>query len=89
MSGYTNVYERALDNYNNGLFLKLEGSAGRYFVRTSLNSGIIKTLDEKGNDVIDGYGRNITLKKAVIDQDRIDDLWLNDPDFMEELEEVA
>ena len=84
-----NVYERALDNYNNGLFLKLEGSAGRYFVSTFLDSGIIKTLDEKGNDVIDGYGRNITLKKAVIDQDRIDDLWLNDPDFMEELEEVA
>ena len=84
-----NVYERALDNYNNGLFLKLEGSAGRYFVSTFLDSGIIKTLDEKGNDVIDGYGRNITLKKAVINQDRIDDLWMNDPDFMEELEEVA
>tara|TARA_R110000765_G_scaffold383670_1_gene475084 strand:- start:33 stop:302 length:270 start_codon:yes stop_codon:yes gene_type:complete len=89
MSGYTNVYERALDNYKNGLFLKLEGSAGRYFVSTFLDSGIIKTLDEKGNDVIDGYGRNITLKKAVIDYDRIDELWIEDENFMEELEEVA
>ena len=86
MAEEKNVYENALDNYNTGLFLKLEGSAGRWFVSTFLDSGIIKTLDEKGNDVIDGYGRNITLKKAVIDHDRIDELWDENPEFIEEIE---
>ena len=86
MSEEKNVYENALDNYNTGLFLKLEGSAGRWFVSTFLDSGIIKTLEEEGNDVIDGYGRNITLKKAVIDYDRIYELWVTDLEFIEEIE---
>jgi len=81
-----NVYESALDNYNNGLFLKLEGSSGRWFVNTFLDSGIIKTLEEKGNEVIDGYGRTTILKKATIDYDRIDELWVINPEFMEEIE---
>ena len=81
-----NVYENALNNYNTGLFLKMEGSYGRWFVSTFLDSGIIKTIDEKGSDVVDGYGRTITLKKAVIDHDRIDELWDTDPEFMEEIE---
>ena len=81
-----NVYENALENYNDGLFLKLEGSVGRWFVSTFLDSGIIKTLNEKGNDVIDGYGERITLKKAVIDYDRIDELWETEPYFIEEIE---
>ena len=86
MSENNNVYENALDNYNTGLFLKLEGSFGRWFVCTFLDSGIIKTLNEKGNDVIDGYGERITLKKAVIDYDRIDELWCTEPEFIEEIE---
>ena len=86
MSENNNVYENALDNYNTGLFLKLEGSFGRWFVYTFLDSGIIKTLNEKGNDVIDGYGERITLKKAVIDYDRIDELWCTEPEFIEEIE---
>jgi len=81
-----NVYENALNNYNTGLFLKMEGSYGRWFVSTFLDSGIIKTIDEKGSDVVDGYGRTITLKKAVIDHDRINELWLANPEFMEEVE---
>ena len=43
-------------------------------------------MSEEGNDVIDGYGRNITLKKAVIDHDRIDELWVTEPEFIEEIE---
>lgn len=86
MTEEKNVYENALDNYNTGLFLKLEGSSGRWFVSTFLDSGIIKTLEEKGNDVIDGYGEKITLKKAVIDHDRIDELWVTEPEFIEEIE---
>jgi|TARA_R110000772_G_scaffold217737_1_gene328282 hypothetical protein len=85
----TNVYERALKHYDSGLFLQLEGSSGRYFVSTFIDSGILKMLDEEGNTVVDGYGRKITLKKAVIDHDRINELWETDFEFMEEIEEVA
>ena len=85
----TNVYERALKHYESGLFLQLEGSSGRYFVSTFIDSGILKMLDEEGNTVVDGYGRKITLKKAVIDHDRINELWETDFEFMEEIEEVA
>jgi hypothetical protein len=46
-------------------------------------------LDEEGNTVVDGYGRKIALKKAVIDHDRINDLWETDFEFMEEIEEEA
>jgi len=81
-----NIYESALDNYNRGTFLRLEGSSGRWFVDTFLDSGIIKTLNEKGNEVIDGYGRTTILKKATIDYDRIDELWDMHPDWMEEIE---
>ncbi len=82
-----NIYKQALKTYNSGLFLKLEGSFGRAFVNDYLDSGIIKTLDEPGNKVVDGYGREIHLKKAEIDYDRIEDLWMDDPEFMEYLEE--
>ena len=34
------VYKKALENYNSGIFLQLEGSIGRYFVSTFLDSGI-------------------------------------------------
>jgi len=81
-----NVYEKALDFYNKGTFLKLEGSVGRSFANNFLDSGIIKTLDEVGNEVVDGYGRTIQLKKAVIDNKRIDELWLDNPEFMEKIE---
>ena len=81
-----NVYEKALETYNTGLFLKLEGSFGREFVSNFLDSEIIKTIDEPGNEVIDGYGRKIQLKKAEINQDRIDDLWIDNPEFMEYIE---
>jgi hypothetical protein len=85
----TNVYEKALKHYDSGLFLQLEGSSGRYFVSTFIDSGILKMLDEEGNTVVDGYGRKITLKKAVIDHDRINELWETNFEFMEEIEEVA
>ena len=81
-----NVYEKALETYNTGLFLKVEGSFGREFVSNFLDSEIIKTIDEPGNEVIDGYGRKIQLKKAEINQDRIDDLWIDNPEFMEYIE---
>ncbi len=83
------IYKRALKHYNSGIFLKLEGSAGRYFVSTFLDSGILKIIDKPGNKVIDGYGREIQLKKAEIDYDRIDELWDTDFEFMEQIEEVA
>ena len=83
-----NVYKKALETYNSGLFLQLEGSFGRSFVNNYLDSGIIKTLNQPGNEVRDGYGRSVTLKKAEIDQNRIDELWLDNPEFMEDLEGV-
>lgn len=81
-----NIYEKALEVFNSGLFLQMEGSFGRYYVSTFIDSGIIKTLDEKGSLITDGYGREIQLKKFVIDNDRIDELWMDEPDFMEDLE---
>ena len=55
-------------------------------IGTKIDTGIIKTLDEVGNTVVDGYGRTIQLKKAVIDNDRIEELWLDNPEFMEHIE---
>ena len=81
-----NIYKQALEIYNSGLFLKLEGSFGRAFVNDYIHSGIIKTVDEPGNVVVDGYGRETHLKKAEIDYDRIEDLWEDDPEFVEYLE---
>lgn len=80
------IYEKALEVFNSGLFLQMEGSFGRYYVNTFIDSGIIKTLDEKGSLITDGYGREVQLKKFVIDNDRIDQLWIDEPDFMEDLE---
>ena len=68
------------------MFLKLEGSFGRQFVNNFIDSGIIKMIDKPGNKVIDGYGREIQLKKAEIDHDKIDELWMSDPDFMADIE---
>jgi hypothetical protein len=82
----TDTYKKALETYNTGLFLKLEGSFGRYFVSNFIDSGIIKMIDKPGNKVVDGYGREIQLKKAEIDYDKIDELWMSDPDFMEDIE---
>ena len=80
------TYKKALETYNTGLFLKLEGSFGRQFVNNFIDSGIIKMIDKPGNKVVDGYGREIQLKKAEIDHDKIDELWMSDPDFMAEIE---
>lgn len=81
-----NVYEKALEIYSSGRFLQLEGSFGRAFVNDYLDSGVIKVLDEPGNEVVDGYGRKIQLKKGVIDYDLIDELNLSEPDFIDYLE---
>jgi hypothetical protein len=80
-----NVYEQALKDYESGLFLQLEGSYGRYFVDTYLKSGVIKTIDEPGDTIIDGYGQAITLRKASIDYDRIQELKETDPEFIDSL----
>ena len=80
-----NVYEQALKHYESGLFLQLEGSSGRYFVDTFIESGILKLKDEPGDTIIDGYNRPITLKKASIDYDRIQELKENDPEFIDSL----
>ena len=80
------TYKKAFETYNTGLFLKLEGSFGRQFVNNFIDSGIIKMIDKPGNKVIDGYGREIQLKKAKIDYDRIDELWITDCEFMEQIE---
>ena len=77
--------QEILETYNSGRFLQLEGSFGRHFVSSYLDSGIIKTFDELGNTVVDGYGRKIQLKKAEIDYDRIDELWDENPEFIEEI----
>jgi len=81
-----NVYEKALEVFNSGLFLQMEGSFGRYYVNTYIDSGIIKTTNDKGRYITDGYGRQFYLKKFYIDYDRIDYLTDCDPDFIESLE---
>ncbi len=82
-----NVYEKALKVYESGLFLQLEGSYGRYFVDTFIESGILKFKDESGEIVIDGYSRPIKLKKASIDYDRIQELEETNPEFIDSLME--
>ena len=80
-----NIYEQALETYEKGRFLQLEGSYGRYFVDTYLKSGVIKTIDEPGDTIIDGYGQAITLRKASIDYDRIQELKETDTEFIDAL----
>jgi len=80
-----NIYEQALETYENGLFLQLEGSSGRYFVNTFIKSGILKFKDEPGQTVTDGYNRSVTLRKASIDYDRIQELEENNPEFIDAL----
>ena len=81
--------KKALETYNSGLFLKLEGSFGRQFVSDFIDTGIIKFFNEPGNKVIDGYGREIQLRRAEIDEDRVKELWIDNPEFMEEIEGVG
>ena len=80
-------YEKQLKIINGGLFLRLEGSVGRYYVRNFLDTGIFKPSGKEGRRVIAGYGREITLHDFIIDEERIDELWDTDPEFMRELEE--
>tara|TARA_B100001029_G_C14807889_1_gene310640 strand:- start:315 stop:575 length:261 start_codon:yes stop_codon:yes gene_type:complete len=80
--------KKALETYNSGLFLKLEGSFGRQFVSDFIETGIIKIFNKPGNKVIDGYGREIQLRKAEIDKDRVKELWIDNPEFMIEIEGV-
>ena len=80
-----NIYEQALETYEKGRFLQLEGSYGRYFVDTFIESGILKFKDEPGQTVTDGYGQAITLRKASIDYDRIQELEENNPEFIDAL----
>tara|TARA_B100000287_G_C20612896_1_gene772803 strand:+ start:1153 stop:1419 length:267 start_codon:yes stop_codon:yes gene_type:complete len=80
-----NIYEQALETYEKGRFLQLEGSYGRYFVDTFIESGILKFKDEPGQTVTDGYNRSIPLRKASIDYDRIQELKENNPEFIDSL----
>lgn len=80
-----NIYEQALETYEKGRFLQLEGSYGRYFVDTFIESGILKFKDEPGQTVTDGYNQSITLRKASIDYDRIQELEENNPEFIDAL----
>ena len=80
-----NIYEQALETYEKGRFLQLEGSYGRYFVDTFIESGILKFKDEPGQTVTDGYNRSITLRKASIDYDRIQELEEKNPEFIDAL----
>ena len=80
-----NIYEQALETYEKGRFLQLEGSYGRYFVDTFIESGILKFKDEPGQTVTDGYNRSILLRKASIDYDRIQELEENNPEFIDSL----
>tara|TARA_Y100001937_G_C7105888_1_gene324980 strand:- start:376 stop:642 length:267 start_codon:yes stop_codon:yes gene_type:complete len=80
-------YKNQLEIINSGLFLQLEGSVGRYYVRNFLDTGIFKPSGKEGRTVTDGYGREITLHDFIIDEERIDELWDTDEEFMRELEE--
>ena len=80
-----NIYEQALETYEKGRFLQLEGSYGRYFVDTFIESGILKFKDEPGQTVTDGYNQSFTLRKASIDYDRIQELKETNPEFIDSL----
>ena len=82
-------YEKHLENVNSGLFLQLEGSIGRYYVNNFLDTGIFKPSGEKGNTIKDGYNRTITLHKFIVDYERINQLYDEDWEFMEEFEARA
>ena len=79
-------YEKHLENVNSGLFLQVEGDIGRYYVYNFLDTGIFKPSGEEGNTIKDGYNRTITLHKFIVDYKRINQLYDEDWEFMEELE---
>ena len=80
-----NVYERNLENVNSGLWLQMEGAFGRYINNTFLESGIFKPTKET-TSYIDGYNRQRVMPVFEIDQDRIDELWEDNPEFMHSIE---
>jgi hypothetical protein len=63
--------KEALRLFNNGQWVQLEGSVGRW-VQSFLDANII-VQDEKNGavSVVDGYGRHLKYNKAHIDWDKV------------------
>ena len=63
--------EKALNLFNSGRWLQLEGSVGRW-VDDFVQSEIIVQNEKNGTvSIIDGYGRPVSYKKGHIDWDRV------------------
>ena len=63
--------EKALNLFNSGRWVQLEGSVGRW-VQSILDADIIVQDEKNGTvSVIDGYGRPLKYNKAHIDWDRV------------------
>ena len=63
--------KQALEIFNTGQWVQLEGSIGRW-VKSILDDGILVQDEKNGTvSVIDGYGRPLKYNKAHIDWDRV------------------
>lgn len=63
--------EQALELFNSGQWLQLQGSVGRW-VNGFLEAKIIKQDKKNGIvSIIDGYGRPVSYNKGSIDWDKV------------------
>ena len=74
--------EQALKLFNNGQWLQLEGSVGRWVDQFVQNEVIVQDKKNGEVSIIDGYGRPVRYNKGHIDWDQFynvygDVIWVN------------
>lgn len=80
------VYRNACRFVNTGKWLQLEGATGRFYNDNFIESGILKPTKFK-TQYKDGYNRLLTMPIFKVDRNRVEELIMSDPDFVEFLED--
>lgn len=85
MKSELNIYRKACKFINTGNWLKFEGAIGRFYHNNFIDSEILKPTKFK-TQYMDGYNRLLTMPIFKVDRNKIRELKINDPDFIEFLE---
>ena len=83
---YRTVYRKACKFINSGKWLRFEGATGRFYNDNFIESGILKPTKFK-TQYKDGYNRLLTMPVFKVDRNRVDQLRMDNPDFIEFLED--
>ena len=80
------VFRKACRFINTGKWLQFEGATGRFYNDNFIESGILKPTKFK-TQYIDGYNRLLTMPIFKVDRNRVEELTMDNPDFIEFLED--